>query len=240
MTTPKDMKDVAAQQAISPLEGDPPAHILRDAKGAITRIIVEPVVLTPLRAKFADFLGGVSVLALSALGIGFVSVLDDPAPYCWLIAAVGPWPFTMLVQKAYRRLLRKRTVLEFTPEHFRVQGMRRPYNRLVPHQFRIHNEHKQAEKETERHEIIRERARMQGKVVRPTKYHCDTWYLYLVYGHKPHKLMEIMGKEEAEDIRGGLQAADEVMDEIVAMGELFNVGPSSEWDDMAGKIPEKF
>lgn len=240
MTTLKHMKDnrIATQQAISPLEGEPPTRVLRNVNGAITRIIVEPLVLTPLRAKCADFLGTVSVVLLTVLCGWVVSMFDHPSPWWWLVC-LAPWPFTALLHKAYRRLLRKRTVFEFTPEHFRMRGMQRPYDRQVPHQFCIHNQHKQAEKEAERHEIIRERARMQGKVVRPTKYHRDTWYLYLVYGHKPHKLMEIMGREEAEEVRGGLQAADEVMDEVVAMGELFTVGPKSEWDDMAGKIPEK-
>lgn len=231
-----------ATQVISPYGGFPATYAIEGPKGGTAKVVVAPVVLTPLRAQFADSIGNVSTFALAAAGVGLVAMLNDPAPYWWGVAALGPWPFRELIRYGFRKLFRKRTILEFTPEHFvvhRRRGRMEVYDRQEQHRFRLDNRHEDARREARELEIKQERARMRGQVIRPEKYYGDTFHLIFDYGNQPHFVMDIMGQEEALWVLGRLKKVTELMEKVVAMGAMVAEGPKSEWDDMAGQIPEK-
>ena len=231
-----------ASQVISPFAGFPATYAVEGPKGGAAKVVVAPVVLTPLRAQLADSFGNVSTFALAAAGVGLVALLNDPAPYWWAVAALGPWPFRELIRYGFRKLLRKRTILEFTPEHFVVRRRRGKvdvYDRQEQHRFRLDNRHEDARREARELEIKQERARMRGQVIRPEKYYGDTFHLMLDYGNQPRFIMEIMGQEEALWVLGRLKKVTELMEKVVAMGAMVAEGPKSDWDDMAGQIPEK-
>lgn len=228
-------------QIVSPFDGEPLTTMVTGRNGAVGGVLVQPFVLTPRRAKCADFLGGVSTVALTALSVGYVSLLNQPAPYAWVIAGLWAWPFIRLIQGAFRRLLRLPVALMFTPTHFSVKcGRGRPvvYDREEPHKFRL-RPHEKAKEEAERHEILETRARMRGRVIKERKYYRDTFTLELVYRTYPCAVLDVMGEREAVRILARVKDVDEVMDQIMAMGDAPAKGPQSEWDDMPGKIPER-
>jgi hypothetical protein len=225
---------------VSPFDGKPLTHMIKSSGGGLAAVVIEPVVLTPLRAKFADFLGGVSAFALMGLSLALVDLCDRPAGYWWFIALLWPWPFTVLLQKCWRILLRRRSVLMFTTGQFSVrhgEGRTTVYDREIPHRFRLDNRHEKARKEAERHEVIQARAGAKGMIIRKTKYQRETLHLMIDYRGQPRKVMEIMGQDDALLVLARVKAIDEVMDELVKMGRALTKGPKSEWDDMPGKIP---
>ena len=227
---------------VSPFDGEPLTHMVRSNAGGLAAVVIEPVVLTPLRAKFADFLAVVSGFALSGLSLGFVSLLDRPAAYWWFLAPLLPWIFVVPLQKGWRSILRKRSVLMFTAGQFSVRnGTQRTlvYDREVQHRFRLETRHKKARDEAERHELVQARAGAKGMIIRKTKYQRETLHLMIDYRGQPRKVMEIMGQEDALLVLARVKAVDEVMDELIKMGHALAKGPKSEWDDMAGAIPEK-
>lgn len=231
-------REKKTMQVISTYEAFPTTYAVEGTD----KVVVAPLVLTPLRAKFADSIGNVSTFALAVAGVGLVALLNDPAPYWWAVAALGPWPFRELIRFGFRKLLRKRTILEFTPERFTVRRSRRKvevYDRRERLRFRVDNRHEDARREARELEIKQERARMRGLVIRPEKYYGDTFHLTFEYGDQALFIMEIMGQDYANLVRGRLKKVTEEMDKVVAMGAMFVEGPKSEWDDMAGQIPDK-
>ena len=165
---------------ISTFAGYPATHILRTPEGGIAGAMIAARAPTPLRTKCADVLGNVSAFALAGLGVGVVALLNDPAPYWWGVAALGPLPFAPLMQLGWRRRLMKWTVLMFSPERFAIQrrrGRTEVYDRQEQHRFRLDNRHEEARREAREHEIKQEKARLRGKVIRPEKYYSDTWHL---------------------------------------------------------------
>lgn len=227
---------------VSPFDGEPLTHMIRSNAGGLAAVVIEPVVLTPLRGKFADFLGVMSAIALTGLSLGLVNLLNRPAVYWWFFAAALPWIFVVLLQKGWRHILHKRSVLMFTPGQFSVRnGAQRTvvYDREVQHRFRLETRHKKARDEAERHELIQARAGAKGMIIRKTKYQRETLHLMIDYRGQPRKVMEIMGQDDALLVLARVKAVDEVMDELIKMGHALAKGPKSEWDDMAGAIPEK-
>jgi hypothetical protein len=209
--------------------------------GGVAGVLVRPVVLTPPRAKGADFLGGASALALSVLSVGLVSLLNEPALYCWPIAALWSWPFTRLFQKIWRNSLKIEAELMFTPARLSVRvngGAAVFYDRQTPHKFRMRL-HEKAKDEAERDELIEAKARSRGNFIRRKKYYRDTYTLEFVDGRYPRHVLDIMGQREAERILARVGDVDDVMEQLVAMGDALAKGPQAQWDDMPGKIPEK-
>jgi hypothetical protein len=233
---------VVTGRVVSAFDGFPATKILKSPQGGVAGAVVAPVVLTPLRARCADLLALAGIFPLIALSLSLVALMSEGAPYLWVLAVALPMMSGVLMQMGYRRLFRKRTVLMFTPENFVVRhgsGKAAVYDREEPHRFRLDNRHEKARREAERHEIMQARAQMKGRVVRGTKYHRETFHLVLDYGNQPHKLMEIMGQEQAMLVLGRVKAVDELMEKAAAMGDALTTGPRTEWDDMAGTIPEK-
>jgi hypothetical protein len=231
-----------AAEFVLPFDGEPLTHMVRGATGGLAAIVIEPVVLTPLRAKFADFLGGASAFALMVLSFGFLDLVHRPAPYWWFVAAGWPWLLVSPIQKRLRDRLRRRSVLMFTASEFSVRhgaGKTTVYDREIQHRFRLDPRHKKARKEAEQHELIEARAGAKGQIIRKTRYHRETLHLMIDYRGQPRKVMEIMGQDDALLVWARVKAVDEEMDKLVKMGHALAKGPKSEWDDMAGAIPDK-
>jgi hypothetical protein len=231
----------AEPEAVARFDGEPFTRMVMGRDGGVAGVLVRPAVLTPVRAKWGDFLGVVSVLSLSAVGVGFVSLLNEPALYWWPVAAMGSWPFTRLLQKSWRDYLRIEAELMFTPARFsvRVNGAAVVFHdRQTPHKFRMRL-HERAKDEAERDELIEAKARSRGNFIRRKKYYRDTYTLEFVDGRYPRPVLDIMGQREAERILARVSDVDDVMEQLVAMGDALAKGPEAEWDDMPGKIPEK-
>lgn len=233
-------QDVARVE--SPFDGWPATHFLRAAHGGLAGIVIEPVVLTPVPAKFATFLGFVSIFGTMAGCLALVAAARDPAPYWWLLAIALPLMLGVPVRALCRQLFRQRCRLVFTPEHFSVQrgaGRSVLYDRQEAHRFRLDARHRKARKEAERHQKIAMQAQMNRRVASPEKYYTECLHLMIDYRGQPRKVMEIMGQEEALLVLARVKLVDEVMERLVAMGDVAAKGAQSEWDDMPGKIPEK-
>ncbi len=231
----------AEPEAVARFDGEPFTRMVMGRDGGVAGVLVRPAVLTPLRAKWADFLGGVSVIALSVLGVGFVSLLSEPELYWWPVAAMGSWPFTRLLQKAWRHQFKVEAELMFTPARFSVRvngGAAVFHDRQTPHRFRMRL-HEKAKDEAERDEMIEAKARSRGNFIRRKKYYRDTYTLEFVDGHYPRTVMHIMGQREAERILARVSDVDDAMEQLMAMGDAIAKGPEAQWDDMPGKIPEK-
>jgi hypothetical protein len=71
------------ERIISKFGGFPATRILKNADDRIGGVQVTPVVLTPGRAKLADFLGTTSAVGLTTVGLGIVAGVHDPALYWW-------------------------------------------------------------------------------------------------------------------------------------------------------------
>lgn len=224
----------------SPFDGEPVTRAFRAADGALAGIVIEPVVLTPLRAKFATFMGFASIFAMMAAALG-AAYASGAAWYWWYLAVALPLALGLPARALWRLLLRKRCRLVFTPEHFAVQGADRTvlYDRQEAHRFRLDARHRKARVEAERHQRIAMRAQMNRRVANPEKYQTDCLHLMIDYRGQPRKLMEIMGQEEALLVLARVKLADEEMDRAMAMSNVTTKGAQSEWDDMPGKIPEK-
>ena len=232
-------QDVARVE--SPFDGWPATHFLRAANGGLAGIVIEAEVLTPLRAKFATFVGFASVFATmpTALGTAYESAAEW---YWWYLAVALPLMLGGPVRGLCRRFFRERCRLVFTPEHFAVQrgaGRSVLRDRQEPHRFRLDARHSKARKEAERHQRIVMQAQMNRRVASPEKYQTDCFHLVVDYRGQPRKMMEIMGQEEALLVLARVKLADEVMERVIAMGNVTTKGAQSEWDDMPGKIPEK-
>jgi hypothetical protein len=48
-----------------------------------------------------------------------------------------------------------------------------------------------------------------------------------------------MRETVAHWVLGRLITVDELMDEVLALGDMIPGGPQADWDEMAGQIPEK-
>jgi len=230
-----------ALRPISPYAKGPKTVFLRDERGN-PMAVVAPQVLTPKRAKWADALGGLTAWAGSALAVTIVANSAQPHPLLWPAAVFVPFFFVALYRRGWRRVLRKSIPVIFTTERFIVknaEGGGYVYDRQEPHKFFWDGEHEAARKEAEENGLAEMRARMRGQVIAKPKYQSETFHLYLNYRGYPYFVMEIMGREAARDVLARLNQVDAEMDEAVAMGAMAGSGPQSEWDDMAGKIPEK-
>jgi hypothetical protein len=233
---------VHESEFVSPFDGKPRTRMVEGKDGGIAAVVIEPVILTPFRAKVADFLGGVSAFALAGLSLGVVDLFHRPAWYVWALPALWVWPFCVDIQNVFRRFFFLPASLTFTPGQFSVRvgdGRTVVYDRLVPHRFRLDNRHRKAREEAERSELIEARARSRGRFIRKTKYYRETFHLVIDYRGQPKKVMELMGQDEAQLVLARVKTVDEVMDQVVKQGSALPKGPQSEWDDMAGKIPEK-
>ena len=236
----KDRRDDTAQ-VTSPFDGWPATRFIKDASGDLAGIVIEPVVLTPLRAKLAKFLAFVSTFAAMAAGLG-TAYATGAAWYWWYLSFGVPVIFAAILHEVYRVVLSEHCRLIFTPTRLTVQrglGRIARYDREQPHRFRLDARHWKAREEAERHERIKMRAQMNRRVARPEKYHTDCLHLMLDYRGQPRTLMEIMGQEEALLVLARVKLVDEVMDRITAMADIAAKGAQAEWDDMPGKIPEK-
>ena len=160
----------------------------------------------------------------------------------WPVGLIWSWPLLPLLKFGWRRLLHKTYVLTFTPEHFLVQNGKNKaevFDRQQQHGFRLEARHPKALKEAEKYQNAETRARMRGEVISKTKYHCDALHLILDYSGQPRKIMEIMGLEKADRMLRRVGLVDEMMEQILAMGDVVSSGPQGQWDDMAGAIPEE-
>lgn len=232
-------QDVARVE--SPFDGWPTTRFMRAANGGIAGIIIEPVVMTPLRAKFAQFLAFASTFTTMAVALG-TAYASDAEWYWWYMALGAPIILAGILHEIYRIVFQARCRLVFTPEHFAVQrggGRTVLYDRQEPHRFRLDARHANAREEAERHEKLVMQARMRGRFVRPVKYHTDCLHLMLDYHGQPRKVMEIMGQEEALLVLARVKLVDEFMERMMAMGNATAKGAQSDWDDMPGKIPAK-
>lgn len=244
MKASKDIRNERGETVLrqmSPFAGEPKTFFVRNQQAEVMGVVT-PHVLRPEDARLADNLGDFAPFALAGLGLAVVAMFNPSNVLPWVIALITPLPFAKLFQSGLRRLMRTTTKLAFTAEHFVVEDCRGKtylFNRQEPHRFRLDHRHEAAREEAEKNEIAETKARMRGRVIRKKKYQSDTFHLMLDYCGYPHFVMEIMGIEDAKRVLARVKQVDEKMDRIALMGSMGESGPQSEWDDMAGAIPEK-
>lgn len=195
----------------SPFAGFPATRQHTDRGGNQT-FTVTPIVLTPLRAKAADFLSGVIVASLLIGGVIVVSALPDAMEWHWVAALVAPWPGYHLFKAILRHLFRKKTWIVLTVEEFKFQSWTgwEIFDRQLPHTFSAIR-HDETIAERERHDLEIRKAQVAGKIIVKTRYYGDSFHLSYDYLGQRNDVMEIFGEKEARAVRARLTAIDEVL-----------------------------
>lgn len=222
----------------SPFAGFPATRQHKDKGGNLT-FTVTPLVLTPLRARAADFLGGVSAAALLIGGVYVVSHLPGATGGHWLASLLAPWLGYHLFKAIWRYLLRKETRIVLTADEFRVWTWRgwKIFDRQIPHKFAAIR-HDKTVAERERNELEIRKAQAAGKIISKTRYYGESFHLSYEYLDQRNDVMTIFGQKEARAVRDRLKAIDEVLNAAMRKGDGIALDPEQEWNDQPGEIPQ--
>lgn len=219
--------------------------MLRDGTPAM---VVIPHVLTPARAKVADFLAAVCGLGQFVLGLTHMPVLGlfigllimklgmqtIPEDSVLAVALGGPLLLYPVYKGVFRWTLRKETKLMFTPTLFRVKDKLfwrwSNYDRQVDHSFGLY-EHRKKRDELDNYEYRSQLAQRDGKVIRKRLYYNDSYHLCLDYMGQLNKFMTIYGLEEADQVHRRMKQCDEEMDVALNKGRVTPRSPQQQWQD---------
>lgn len=210
-------------------------HRGTDGTVALTVTIRE---LTPCRAKIADrgaLVSGLVFFCLLAYGAVMVPTQSWQA---WLAVFALPLMSFPLLWLVYRHLIAKRTLVEFTPEDFRVKTLLgwRHFDRRHAHAFAL-LPHDKAPDERDAHDLAMRKAQLKGKAIRKKRYYGDSFHLSYDYLGQRNDLMTIYGHKRALAVQARLRACDEVMDGVLRRGNGVSLRPVDEWSEQPGEIP---
>lgn len=234
-------RDDAAPRVISALDGWPETKMVRGEDGAVRFIRIRANVQTAKGARRVDFLQSLIGFTLMIACLAFAILAGLPF-YTWALMPFVPLFFMKRVRRALWRRLKKTTELAFGEDKILIRlpdGETVALGRHEITSFRL-RPHDKAKEEAEANELAETRARARGRIERKAKYYQDTFTLEAaVGGSYPWDLMEIFGERDAVHVLARVKQVNELMDQIMAMGEVAGERAAAEWDDMAGAIPEK-
>ena len=227
------------KKVILPYEGWPETHIKRDKAGNLTaNITVE--VLTPQRAKVADFLSSISALGLFAGGLWSLATRAyTPEWPEFALLLGGPFVAAPLVQRVWRGLFKKTTEFVFTPTRFKVKRTLgwKVYDRVRPHKF-VPLEHDKARREQEHHAYLDRIDQTHRRVTRRTRYYGDSFHIVFVYEGQRQDVVTVFGRKEAQAVLDRFIRIDQIMNNEIGMGDEAASHPHDQWgDDTTGDIP---
>ena len=217
-----------------PLYGKP-RTLLRRLRDGTPRYIVIPHVLTPERAKLADWLASMLGTALLLTVIAaFVFSREKTWPYALTLLAlflIG----RALIRAILPMLLRARTEIEMTTEQIKVRRWLwwTRYDRLIEHRFAL-QWHDRADDESRRQDYERRREGQNGRVPRQTPYYNCSLHVVLIYAGQRVDLLTVYGQKEAAAIVARLQYCDRALNAALSMNGGNRQRPEDEWADVPG------
>ncbi|MEO1660111.1 MAG: hypothetical protein AAFR51_03925 [Pseudomonadota bacterium] len=220
----------------SPFAGGPDTHetTLEDGTQQIT---VVPSAITPLRAKFADWLSWMATLTAISFCIYFLREVTIGSSEEALAIYLSPFAAYFLTKFVLYRALKKSVRVVYTPDRLsihKVLGVKR-FDRAMPHSFALyHHEKKDREEELLSY---REKKRAGWWFSRSPKRYCGkSFYISFEYMGQRNDVMLVYKRKTAQQIIARLKACDEVMDGYRGNGRGHTLSPEDEWTDQAGSF----
>jgi len=224
---------------ISPWEGFPKTRVALDANGKRS-FIVRPRVLTPFRAKTAEFLATLLVLAFILIGFAYLaSAMPDAELWVWLGAVLVPWIFRPVIHGITSGLLKRETKIVLTEDTFEVHGLlgRKVYDRKLDHSISIFR-HDFAEPEARALDLRARRAARNGQIIKTNPYYGDSAVVSYDYLGQRNDVLTAHPKITAHLVLMRLQACDAALNSQIGRSDGFASGPADQWSSEPGDISD--
>lgn len=224
---------------ISPWDGFPSTRETTDRNGKRC-FIVKPRVLTPQRARIAEFCSrGVAAALMVGGFIYFSKYLPDAELWVWIVVTFFPWIFRSVFRDLIGGLISKKTKIVLTESTFEIHGLvgRRVFDRTLDHSLSLFN-HDLAEAEMRSHEFEVRKAATRGKTIRKTPYFADSAVVSFDYLGQRNDVLSVYPKVTAHVVLTRLQACDATLNRQIGSGDGFATGPSDQWRAQPGDLPD--
>ncbi len=228
-----------AKKTISPFDGKPTTTFKVDKNGQKT-VTVTARALTPDRLRMVHGLSGLTFFPLLIVSWVYgYETLEKPLPdWAVVVGLALPIPIIVIVYYFWVGLLKKTTVVEFTPSQFRIKKLTgwKTYDRMIDHQFGA-LDHDLAEQEQLKEQEATIEAQLSKKQPEKTsRYYRESSHIVFVYMGQRVDIATVHGKKDMQKILYRLNAVDEYMNSQAQMGGKTPEGPQSQWDNSPGDI----
>ena len=225
-------------QPLSPFHGWPLTREYREPDG--TRAFrCTARILTPLRAKAADYLATASAIGLFLLGAKAVAEMPRASGWHWLAVVGGAVLSHQPLKAGLRQVFRAEIAVVVGVKTFRVRTLFgwRTYDRELKHKFTL-IPHDKARSEHRNIEFRTRKAAQGRRVIAPAYYYGESYHvIYQCLGQR-NDIATVYDRKEALAILTRLQACDEVLEGDVRRGDGEALRPKDQWGLRPGDIPE--
>lgn len=222
----------------SPFLGKPRTRRTTDLRGNPV-ILVTPDELTPLRAKVADFLAGVSAMGLLAHLVSGLSAVPALSATELGLAIGAPLALYPVIRGVYRWFFTKQTRVMFTPTLFRVKRglFWVNFDRQLEHKFEM-IPHDKTEVEREQHEYAARKAQLQGRAIKKRRYYGQSYHISFEYMGQRNDVLSVYGVQAARRIKERFELCDKVINLELSTAQGAPLKPEDQWDTTTGDIPD--